>query len=235
MKAIVLPGLTIESECDLEITMMVLGGRKPSADWMRSLDFYRSMWAVDSGADPCFESGMLPCRFVGDADSASTEALQWIKDNGVDISRFKRDKDLTDFQIALDLLSKENSGRERALFITGGFAGRFDHLWAAVISFLSCAKNIRPLGMADQTEGIIFLHGPEKLRMDFRKLPGAISLISFTCESRGVFIDGVRWPLEDVVLKYGEPYSISNRLAGGREAKISVGQGTVGVYWVWDA
>jgi len=30
LKTIVLPDLTIETECDLEITMMVLGGRKPA-------------------------------------------------------------------------------------------------------------------------------------------------------------------------------------------------------------
>ena len=88
--------------------------------------------------------------------------------------------------------------------------------------------------MADEREGMIFLHGPESLKISFSRTPGAISLISFTGESRGVSIKGVKWPLEDVVLKYGEPYSVSNRLADGREAEVSVGCGTVGVYWVWE-
>ncbi len=69
MKTIVLPDLTIEIECDLNITMMVLGGRKPSADWMRSLDFYKNLWAVDSGIDPCFEAGILPDKLVGDGEA----------------------------------------------------------------------------------------------------------------------------------------------------------------------
>ena len=234
MKTIVLPDLTIETECDLNITLMVLGGRKPSVDWMRSLDLHISLWAVDSGVDPCFEAGILPDKLVGDGDSASPEAWQWAVDNGSDVSKFNRDKDLTDFQIALDLLSEKDLGKEKALFITGGLAGRFDHLWATVISLHKCGKNIKPFGMADEIEGMIFLRGPEKLKIDFRRSPGAISLIPFTGESRGVSIKGVRWPLEDVCLEYGKPYSISNRLAEGKQAEVSVKEGTVGVYWVWE-
>lgn len=234
MKTIALPDITIEKECDIAITMMVLGGRKPSVCWMRAIDFYNSLWAVDSGVDPCFEARILPDRLVGDGDSASLEAWQWAVDNDVDVTKFNKDKDLTDFQIALDLLSEKDERKEKALFITGGFAGRFDHLWATVISFLNCGKNLIPLGMADEIEGVIFMHGPEKLKIDFKKRPGAISLIPFTGEGSGVSIKGVRWPLKDVSLKYGKPYSISNRLAGGREVEISLDEGTVGVYWVWE-
>ena len=225
--------MTIETDCDSDITMMVLGGRKPSAGWMMAIDFYKSLWAVDSGVDTCFEAGILPDRLVGDGDSASPEAWQWAEDSGVDVSKLNRDKDLTDFQIALDLLSGKNEMEDKSLFITGGFGGRFDHLWATVISFLNCGKNIIPIGMADEIEGIVFLHGPEKLKIDFKRSPGAISLIPFTEESRGVSIKGVMWPLKDVFLKYGKPYSVSNRLAGGKEVEVCVGEGTVGVYWVW--
>ena len=235
MKTIVLPDLTIETECDLEITMMVLGGRKPATGWMRSVDFHSGIWAVDSGVDPCFDAGILPDKLVGDGDSASPEAWKWAADSGADVRKFDRDKDLTDFQIALGLLSRQDEGSEKALFVTGGFAGRFDHLWSTVVSFLNCGGGIRPLGMADEREGMIFLHGPERLKISFGKVPGAISLISFTGESRGVSIKGVRWPLDNVVLKYGEPYSVSNRLDGGREAEVSAADGTVGVYWVWEA
>lgn len=234
MKKIVLPDLTIETECGNDITMMVLGGRKPATGWIRSVDFHSGLWAVDSGVDPCFEAGILPDRLVGDGDSASPEAWRWAVDNGVDVTKFDRDKDLTDFQIALSLLSEKDEQSEKALFITGGFAGRFDHLWSTVVSFTNCPGNIKPLGIADETEGMIFLHGPEKLKIDFKRSPGAISLISFTGESKGVSIKGVRWPLEDVCLKYGRPYSISNRLADGKQAEVSVKEGIVGVYWVWE-
>ena len=234
MKTIVLPDLTIETECDLDITMMVLGGRKPATGWMRSVDFHSGIWAVDSGVDPCFEAGILPDKLVGDGDSASPEAWKWAVENGVDVRKFDKDKDLTDFQIALDLLSQKDERSEKALFVTGGFAGRFDHLWATVISFLNSGKNIRPFGMADEIEGMIFLRGPEKLKIDFKRTPGAISLLPFTGESKGVSIKGVRWPLEDVCLEYGKPYSVSNRLGEGKQAEVSVKEGTVGVYWGWE-
>lgn len=234
MKKIILPGLIIDTECASEITLMVLGGRSPSAEWMRSVDFHVDLWAVDSGVDACFNAGMLPDRLVGDGDSASPEAWSWAVGNGAEVSKFDKDKDLTDFQIALDLLSKKDKKNQKALFVTGGFAGRFDHLWSSVVSFLNCGSTISPLGMADEKEGIIFLHGPEKLDITFKRVPGAISLIPFTSVSKGVSIRGVRWPLDDVVLKYGRPYSISNRLADAMKAEVSVNSGIVGVYWVWE-
>ena len=159
LKTIALPDLTIDTECSPDITLMVLGGRKPAPWWLSSIDFHRRLWAVDSGVDLCFDAGILPDRLVGDGDSASPAAWKWALDKGVDVSKFDRDKDLTDFQIALDLLSQKE-GSEKALFVTGGFGGRFDHLWSTVISVWNCGAGIRPLGMADETEGMVFLHGP---------------------------------------------------------------------------
>ena len=234
MKKIVLPNLIIETECPEDITMMVLGGRKPSAEWLSSLDFPKNIWAVDSGIESCFDSDIVPNKLVGDGDSASSEAWQWGIDNGVDVSKYGSEKDRTDFQLALELFSEKDGNKNKAIFLTGCFGGRFDHLWSTLITFLSAGKNARPLGMADEIEGMILLHGPGRLDLNFIKPPGAISLISFTTVSSGVSVEGVRWPLENVVLEYKDPYSISNRLSGGKKAGVSVTEGTVGVYWVWE-
>lgn len=234
MKKIVLPDLIIEIECPDDITTMVLGGRKPSPEWLSSLDFLKNIWAVDSGIESCFDSDIVPDKLVGDGDSASPEAWQWAVDKGVDVSKYSMEKDRTDFQLALELFSEKAGNEEKSLFLTGCFGGRFDHLWSTLISFLSGEKNVRPLGMADEIEGMILLNGPGRLDLNFSKPPGAISLISFTTVSRGVSVEGVRWPLENVVLEYKDPYSISNRLSGGKKAGVSVTEGTVGVYWVWE-
>ena len=104
MKTIVLPDLTIETECDLEITMMVLGGRKPATgvdeNSISTVEYGRwtAVWI------PVSMRGILPDKLVGDGDSASPEAWKWAADSGADVRKFDRDKDLTDFQIALGLL-----------------------------------------------------------------------------------------------------------------------------------
>jgi len=234
LKKIVLPNLIIETECPDDITMMVLGGRKPSAEWLSSLDFQKNIWAVDSGIESCFDSNIVPDKLVGDGDSASPEAWQWAVDNGVDVLKYGREKDRTDFQLALELFSERAGDEAKALFLTGCFGGRFDHLWSTLISFVSAGKNVKPLGLVDEVEGMILLNGPGSLDLSFSKPPGAFSLISFTAVSRGVSVKGVRWPLENVVLEYKNPYSISNRLADGEKAGVSVAEGTVGVYWVWE-
>lgn len=233
MKRIVLPDLIIETKCPEDITMMVLGGRKPSIDWLSSLDFLKSIWAVDSGIESCFDSDIVPDKLIGDGDSASPEAWQWAVDKRVDVSRYGSEKDRTDFQLALELFSEKAVNKEEALFLTGCFGGRLDHLWSTLISFISAGGNVRPFGMADEMEGMILLEGPGRLDMSFSRPPGAFSLISFTTVSRGVSVEGARWPLKDVVLEYKDPYSISNRLANGEKVGISLAEGTVGVYWVW--
>ena len=224
-----LPNMKIEISLMDEIDLMVLGGREPSIKWLNSLSFYDELWAVDRGLHPCLASGLLPHKIIGDKDSADINLWQRAVDSGAVEYKFPREKDATDFQLALDIFSKETA--VKGLFLTGALGGRFDHLWSVILSFLYYSDKYRPVGLADENEGMIFLMNDDRAKITFRNKPLALSLISFSETCQGVFIDGVNWPLSDAVLEYRKPYSISNEVSENSSVEVKLAKGLLAIYW----
>lgn len=212
--------------------VLALGGRAPSKEWFSALDVSGGLWAIDSGVEICRALGKVPERLVGDRDSASCGSWQWAIDNGASVSKFDAEKDLTDFQLALDIACEEREGAN--IFLTGVFGGRFDHLWSAMVSFLHRSDEYTPIGAADDSEGILFLRGEGHAALTFEKKPEALSLIPFSRECWGVTINGAHWPLDDVVIEYRDPYSISNTPSDANSpVTIKLDTGLLGIYWSW--
>ena len=227
-----LPRISAEiKNTDGELLLMVLGGRAPSPEWFASLHLGGPVWAVDRGVETCHQCDLVPDRLIGDCDSASPQSWQWAARSGAPVFQYESDKDLTDFQLALDLAAE--TGVNYCLAVTGIFGGRFDHLWSAVLSFLHRSDGYIPLLLADDREGLLVLKGEERLSVGFEARPEALSLIPFSRECWGVSCGGVRWPLEDVVLEYRDPYSVSNRLGDDMKVCVEVKSGLLGFYWEW--
>ena len=228
-----LPGINISCSGEqLDIAVMVLGGRAPSAGWLRKIPC-SEVWAVDRGLEACRRAAIAPDIVIGDGDSCSAETLSWAEQAGVPFERFNSDKDLTDFQLALRIFAQKNKNTKKNIFLTGAFGGRFDHLWSLTASFVNFQSSQVPFCIADDREGVLLLHGEESASLEFSAPPKAISLIPFTQQCCGVSIDGARWLLKDRALRFAEPFSISNRLESGNTARISVSSGTLGAYWIF--
>lgn len=236
METIRLPQVTIEQDngTETDSALMVLGGREPSPLWLSELAFRGEVWAVDRGIEACRRAGIIPRRLIGDCDSASAESWRWAEDNGVPAERYQSDKDLTDFQLALDIFREKNKDRVKKIFLTGAWGGRFDHLWSLILSFLNFSSPHVPFCIADEREGLVLMEGPAEAAFTFARRPKALSLLSFSDICAGVSIAGVRWPLNEVVLRLGFPYAISNRLDGGQRVRAGCESGLLGFYWVWD-
>lgn len=234
MDVISFPFFTIKFSHALpdETILMLLGGRSASPSWLYSLDFYQSCWAIDSGVESCRAAGIMPDRLIGDGDSASAESWNWAKDNGAEIHSYGSEKDLTDFQLALELLSNEAISAPKGVFLSNSFGGRFDHLASVVCSFIGWSDKYIPIGMADEKEALFLLRGGA-VEISFQRNPEAVSLIPFT-DGKGVSISGVRWPLENVFLERFRPYSVSNRPCGDWLIRASAAEGMIGLYCAWE-
>ncbi len=215
-------------------TLFVLGGRRPEPEWL--VHFVRendtTIWGVDAGITACRAAGLAPSVIVGDMDSASREDWEWARAQGAREHRYDSAKDLTDFQLALDLWEQQS-----ALFLTGCFGGRYDHL-TSVANTLASLNKIKkfPRCMIDHAEGIFFLRSCDDLKKNFlrfRKRVKAISLLPMTEVCRGVSIRGARWPLDGVTLERSYPWAVSNELAADVDGAVEVccAEGTLAVYW----
>jgi len=226
-----LPDITIETNIPDDTALFVLGGREPSVDWLSALRFQNEVWAVDGGVNVCDEANIIPSMLVGDADSADNVIWKKVSENGItQIAKYERDKDLTDFQLALELFGKKH--KAAGLFITGCFGGRFDHLWSTVISFVKPA-DYKAVGMADDKEGMMIMSGGENCSLTFEKAPSSVSLLPLSKRCQGVNISGTKWELKNANLEYFKPYSVSNRVDEDMRVEASIKNGQMGLYWYW--
>lgn len=218
-------------------TLFLLGGRQPDAEWLRS--FVRmnlpDIWAVDSGVRSCRESRLHPSVVIGDMDSANPDDWAWARQVGAREHLHEPAKDLTDFQLALDLWDASTM-----LVVSGCFGGRLDHLTSALSTFaagMKKKKKKRARCMIDEREGVFLLHSGEAAELEFVRSPLAISLLPITNRCRGVSIEGVAWPLDGVTLERCYPWAISNVLRGPQHADgagdvaVRCEEGTLAVYW----
>lgn len=224
--------------------LCVLGGNPPSEIWMKNLSSqFSTIFAVDRGADVCWKSEVKPDYLVGDMDSLSEQAYNWSVNSKAEEIRFSTDKSLTDFQIALNRIDSLASAKAQkiAVFATGSFGDRWDHVMSNVHSQLCWSDNIVPIGMADDNEGLLFLNGNRrKMKLFFKKAPLAFSIISLSSRCYGVYASGVRWPINNENLTANKIWTVSNEVLlkqddRVKEATVNIEcqKGQLGVYWKW--
>ena len=84
--------------------------------------------AVDSGLDRLAEVGVVPHHLVGDLDSASPALVAAAEAGGAQVHRHPADKDATDLELALDLVTEELAGVDDHVLVVGAGGGRLDLL-----------------------------------------------------------------------------------------------------------
>lgn len=230
--AVQLPEVTVYSVIPHHDELILSGGgRAPSALWLKAIKKERPVWCIDHGIDICYQTGILPQRLIGDGDSASPAAWQWAMDNHVPINKFNADKDLTDTQLALEMVMSDSNISEPFVILTGGLGGRLDHAFSTIYSF----ANSQLQGcIADDKEALFFLQDKMALKLNFSHKPKAISLLPLSPHVKGVNLSGVRWPLQKSNLYQTNPYTVSNRLAdNSTEILASTTEGILGLYICW--
>jgi thiamine pyrophosphokinase len=217
--------------------LFMLGGRPPDAKWASDLAGRNNprIWAVDSGVSACRAAGLVPSVLIGDKDSAVPDDWEWAASLGARENIYDRDKDRTDFQLALSLFEDEERRNAslcpRALIVSGCFGGAFDHLTSTFCTLASTGGGFFRC-MMDETEGAVFLYPGDEAVLKFSDLPKAVSLLPVTDVCREVRISGVKWPLCGVTLERGFPWTVSNETnAPGEPVAASCEEGILALYW----
>lgn len=177
--------------------------------------------AADAGLTLAHTLGLTPALTVGDFDSLGHLPT------GGDVLRLPVEKDDTDMEAALKI------GRERGyrtFYLFGGTGGRPDHTYANYQLLADCA--------ARREQAILF--GAEfcataiadGVRLTFPpEARGTLSVFSALGTAEGVSERGVYYPLSGATLTGTFPLGVSNRFLPGESAEISVGRGTLLVFF----
>ena len=234
-KILELPQLTAKFSYELPDpqVLLVVGGDAPAASWLKEVEPGCILWSADHGVDACRAAGCPPQQLVGDADSATPEGWNWALEKGAVITKVPVEKDMTDTQLALQMIAAEYNSA--CVILTGCWGGRFDHAFSTIYSLQGMFKD-RIWGCAvDQREALFFLHDEDSITLQFKQQPKAISLLPLSGECSGVSINGVHWPLDQVMLNNNLPYAVSNKL-DSRQNTIWISQtrGLLGVYMYWE-
>jgi len=137
------------------------------------------------------------------------------------IVRLPREKDETDMAAAVRL------GREKGyahFHLYGGLGGMLDHTLANLQLLAGMAWAGERGFLFDNELAVTALYN-ERFELPIGTR-GRVSVFAYGGEARGVFLQGLKYPLTDAVLSPGFPLGVSNEIDGQR-ASIEVRAGTL--------
>jgi thiamine pyrophosphokinase len=167
-----------------QVALIANGLLERSSDLLKEILSHDVIVAVDGGLNHCHQLGIVPNLIVGDLDSASPELLALY--GRVETRRFPKDKDKTDFQIALEMVLNQENVRATGY---GALGGRTDHALANIF-LLSIYPGTFAISSSAET---LFVVG-RSVSLDC--YPGqTLSLIPLNGPVRGINTEGLKWEL----------------------------------------
>ena len=172
---------------------------------------------ADGGYNLICEAGIKPDVIIGDMDSVSGKLPTDVK---IYTSPCKKDK--TDLHICVDFALQHKCDQ---IILLGVMGGRISHSMGSLMMLEYIHKN-HAAGMILTASTRVFLVSDKiSVKRDNFKY---LSLIPLTETAEGVSISGVKYPLENAVLKRENNLGISNEFAADT-AEISVKKGLLTV------
>lgn len=191
--------------------ILLVGGAKLGEDFLKHIlnaDF-DAVYAVDGGARHLMQIGLCPTVLLGDFDSLNPEEVEAHRQQGVAIYTFPIEKDWTDMELAIDLAIKEGA---TSITVVGGTGERLDHTLAN-ISLLYRAETAGVEAILQDHSQMIRLI-PPGVTIELQRRNGKeFSLFPLNQEVHGVRAWGVKYPLEDGVLRFGETLGVHNEIS----------------------
>ncbi|MGN1350129.1 MAG: thiamine diphosphokinase [Anaerovoracaceae bacterium] len=173
--------------------------------------------ACDAGYIHAQRAGIVPDLVVGDFDS-----YQGMVDGRIrEVIRTKPEKDDTDTMMAVKEALRRGYQR---IMLLGALGGRIDHSLANISLTAFAAERGADLQILDGHHQIFAVRrGRRRIaRSTWRNL----SVFAFDTECTGVTLRGVKYPLENAVLKNSFALGVSNEFTS-EKAEISVETGTL--------
>ena len=160
---------------------------------------------ADGGINHLLKIGEKPDIVIGDLDSASKEALEYIKKNNIKVEKFPSKKNMTDTELCIEhCISK----KYKDINLAGAIGGRIDHTLANILLLRRYFQTGVKLSIVDGKNIVNYLNG--KIEIEKKQVEFNLSIVPLSLEGIIVSIDGVLYPLEHKQIEYGSTLGISN-------------------------
>jgi len=133
-----------------------------------------------------------------------------LRDQGVQVIQFPRDKNETDLELAMQHAAEM---QPEQVIIVGALGGRLDQTLGNIALLSNFRLSTFDLRLDDGVEEIYFCRNQAEVHGRSGEL---VSLIPWGVPVEGVRTDGLRWPLSDETLYPDKTRGISNELLGER-------------------
>jgi thiamine pyrophosphokinase len=174
---------------------------------------------ADGGTQHALALSVRPNLVIGDMDSAEKGQLQKLKDNGVSIELFPRDKNETDLELAINSAIEIEPER---IVIVAALGGRIDQTLANISLLTDLRLAMFDIRINDGVEEIFFCRDQVQVHGGSGDI---VSLIPWGVPVRGVQTQGLKWPLNNETLYPDKTRGISNEMIGETASiKISAGE-----------
>jgi thiamine pyrophosphokinase len=188
-------------------TLIIANGRPPThpeiARWHRPGD---RLIAADGGAGHALALGLAPHLVVGDMDSLDAEERTRLKRRGCQFIEHPADKDETDLELAL---LQAAQGGTAEIVVLGALGGRLDQLLANVLLLAMPALRGADVRLADARQEAFIVRGGDEVTVTGER-GDTVSLLPLAGQARGIYTQGLKWPLSGDALAPGQARGVSN-------------------------
>jgi thiamine pyrophosphokinase len=187
--------------------LIITGGRvslSQLTDVMANDDFDLII-GVDHGIDYMAECDITPDIILGDFDSCLPDTLMYFEKKQVEKIVFPAKKDMTDTQLAFELMIERSMDE---VVVLGAMGSRQDHTMANLLLMTYYSKKFNLIYL-DATNRIKLAKSYQSIEKGHYKY---ISLQPLSENVNGVSFSGVKYPLNKATLKSSSSYGISNEI-----------------------
>lgn len=200
-----------------DIVLILAGGDATSPETSADLPQADLVVAADSGYDAAVDLGLRVDVLVGDMDSLRDADIP----DHVVVERHSPEKDATDLELALELVSRESPAR---VVVVGGSGGRLDHELA--IAALLCSERWVAIDEIDWRSDRGWAYVVRHRRLLHGDAGATVTLLAVGGDAEDVTTRGLKWDLDRETLFAGSTRGVSNVITGP-VADIRVGSGAL--------
>lgn len=211
-------GIPLEVAKKMKSCIIIANGDSPKIGIIKHLqkNGVVTIIAADGGANSAYKLGIIPNYIIGDFDSIKIDVKEYFSDKSEIIMYDRQD----DTDVEKSLIFAIEKGYE-TVYLLGGTGDRMDHSICNLGIVLKFYNRIR----------IILLHGktilhPYSKDVTLDTIPNeTISLYAFD-DKTIITSEGLKYPLKNATLRFGESESTSN-IAAGNNINLKIKNGVI--------